>query len=81
LRIDTSSLQAQGGQRRHSFFNILRDIPGKSRRLFSFDLKAARGERRSRLVCTSWNAGAHFDLKYHFLATRFWVFPVVMLVR
>ncbi len=27
LRIDTSSLQAQGGQRRPSFFNILRDIP------------------------------------------------------
>jgi hypothetical protein len=27
LRIDTSSLQAQGGQRRHTFFNILRDIP------------------------------------------------------
>jgi len=27
LRIYTSSLQAQGGQRRPSLFNILRDIP------------------------------------------------------
>jgi hypothetical protein len=27
LRQDTSSLNAQGGQRRNAYFNILRDIP------------------------------------------------------
>jgi len=30
LRFDTSSLHAQGGQRRNTYFNIRRDIPGKN---------------------------------------------------
>ncbi len=55
LRIDTLSLQAQGGQRRQSYFNILRDISSNLQtKLFYQTTDHTTNEYGSKIIGHKW---------------------------